>query len=45
MALQLKERGYREVYAMEGGFGQWESAGFILSPKPTAAESAGLGSP
>lgn len=36
MAQKLQEIGYREVYALEGGFNAWTQAGY-----PEAAKAAG----
>jgi rhodanese-related sulfurtransferase len=39
VALQLRERGFTEAYALVDGFDAWQTAGFPVEPKvPTARE-------
>lgn len=33
MALKLKEMGYANVYALKGGWNEWEAAGFPVEKK------------
>jgi rhodanese-related sulfurtransferase len=33
VALKLIKMGYRRVFALKGGWDEWEAAGFPLQPK------------
>jgi rhodanese-related sulfurtransferase len=33
LALKLQERGYRDVFALQGGFDAWRKAGMPVEPK------------
>ncbi len=33
MALELAEKGYRDVHALQGGFDAWAEAGLPLEPR------------
>jgi rhodanese-related sulfurtransferase len=37
LAQQLEERGYKKVYALEGGFDAWQETGLPVEPKRQAA--------
>jgi rhodanese-related sulfurtransferase len=37
LALKLQERGYKDVYALQGGFDAWRKAGMPMEPKPETA--------
>jgi rhodanese-related sulfurtransferase len=39
VALELSERGYRDVYALKGGFDAWKQAGLPLEA-PAATDVA-----
>jgi rhodanese-related sulfurtransferase len=33
MALKLKEAGFKNVYALKGGWPEWKGAGYPMEPK------------
>jgi len=37
LAQKLQQRGYKDVYALEGGFDAWQQAGLPVEPKRQAA--------
>jgi rhodanese-related sulfurtransferase len=37
LALKLQQRGYKNVWALQGGFDAWKKAGLPLAPKRQAA--------
>jgi rhodanese-related sulfurtransferase len=34
VALKMMEEGFKKIYALKGGFGAWEDAGYPLQEKP-----------